>query len=581
MATLDQLSAALIKADAAGNVDDARAFAGEIRKMRSMSADGQATQGAPVEAAAPVDPPRQTLLDRFKSGLELIGRTKNDIGYGAARGVKDVIDTGAWGLAKGYDLLTGQQQGEAARVQAMNEAGKAEYEAGYGDNTAASMGRMTGNIVATAPIGGIMGKGVMMMGSKLAPNIAPRLATALSTGGMSTGAPAAKALSVEGLKNAAIRIGGGAVSGGAMAGLIDPDDAGTGAMIGGALPVVGKVAGKVGGVVRKTFTATPEVAQLAQKAKALGIDIPADRLTNSKMLDATAASLNYVPFSGRIATETRMNNQIKKALSNTFGENTEHLSKDLIAKTQTKLGKGFDAFLTQNTVKVDQQLSDDLAKNLAKAKNELSADNYRIIENQVKDLWNKIDNGVIDGNAAYNVKKTLDRLGRGTGNEAFHAKQVRDTLMSSVSRSVGPEKSAAFDELKRKYANLKSLEKLAGNSAEGDISMARLGNISSRNKEVQDLSQIAATFAKGRESPHGAMQRVTIGGGVTALGGGLAAGVAAPVAIGLTGGRLTNMALNSNKLKNMILAQPNGTNKLADLLANPAVRAAPIAAQSR
>jgi hypothetical protein len=35
MATLDQLNAALIKADAAGNVDDAKVFAAEIRRMRS------------------------------------------------------------------------------------------------------------------------------------------------------------------------------------------------------------------------------------------------------------------------------------------------------------------------------------------------------------------------------------------------------------------------------------------------------------------------------------------------------------------------------------------------------------------
>lgn len=38
MATLEQLSAALVKADAAGNTDDARAFAAEIRKMRSTVA---------------------------------------------------------------------------------------------------------------------------------------------------------------------------------------------------------------------------------------------------------------------------------------------------------------------------------------------------------------------------------------------------------------------------------------------------------------------------------------------------------------------------------------------------------------
>jgi len=38
MATLEQLSAALVKADAAGNAEDAKAFADEIRKMRPVSA---------------------------------------------------------------------------------------------------------------------------------------------------------------------------------------------------------------------------------------------------------------------------------------------------------------------------------------------------------------------------------------------------------------------------------------------------------------------------------------------------------------------------------------------------------------
>ena len=37
MATIDELSAALVKADAAGNASDAKAFADEIRKMRSST----------------------------------------------------------------------------------------------------------------------------------------------------------------------------------------------------------------------------------------------------------------------------------------------------------------------------------------------------------------------------------------------------------------------------------------------------------------------------------------------------------------------------------------------------------------
>jgi len=498
------------------------------------------------------------------SAIDQIKRGAINTGKGLVAGAADIGAT----LMTPFDALGMTGRTTAERRQAINEFA--------GDSGVSQTGRVLSNIAGTAGIGNVLAKGAQ----KIAP-MAPEIAASLRSGGLTTGAPTARALSAQGVQNAATRVAGGAVSGAAMAGAINPEDAGTGAVIGGAIPIVGKVAGEAGKSIGKAFTASPEVSQLAQKAKELGIEIPADRLANSKMLDATAASLNYVPFSGRIATETKMNDQIKTALSKTFGENTPHLSKDLIAKTQAKLGKGFDEFLTTNKIKVDQQLWDDLQGNLAKAKNELSADNYRVVENQVKDLWDKIDGGMIDGQAAYNVKKTLDRLGKGNGNEAFHAKQVRDSLMNSVLRSTTPDEASAFTELKRKYANLKAVEKLAGNTAEGDISMARLGNLDSRNPEVSDIAKIAATFAKGRESPHGAMQRVTIGGGVTALGGGLAAGIAAPVAVGLTGGRLANMALNSDALKRLIVSQPQNGNRLADLLANPAVRAIPQALQSR
>lgn len=490
-----------------------------------------------------------------------MGQTIANAGAGALRGAGSIGATILSPLdALGVTGMTNDQR-RAAIDSGLKEMGADPESLAY------QGGKLGAEIAGTAGVGGGLAKGLGMVSQS--PK-ALALAEALRTGGMyAHGA------------GMGTRIAGGALSGGAMAGAINPKDAPTGAVLGGALPGVVKGAGMVGSKIAEKMRVPSETANLAQKAKSLGIDIPADRIANSRILNAGAASLDYVPFSGRIATETRMNNQIKKAISNTFGENTDNLSKDLFTKTQQKLGKQFDNFLTQNKVAVDQQLFNDLQGNLTKAKNELSADNYRIIENQVKDLWGKIDNGIIDGNAAYNVKKTLDRIGRGNGNEAFHAKEVRNSLMDALKRSVSPQKAQDFTSLQRKYANLKSLQKLAGNSAEGDVSMARLGNIDSRNQEVIDLAKIAATFAKGRESPHGAMQRIAMGGGVAALGGGALAGLAAPVAAGLTAGRAANMALNSNSLKNLLIGQPANTAMLTDLLANPATRAGLLSIQSR
>lgn len=172
---------------------------------------------------------------------------------GAARGVKDVIDTGAEFLAAGYDritgndkanvssLVTGEKPGEAGRVRRMNEAGKAEFAQEYGDSGLASASRIGGNIAATYPVGGILGTGAKLVG-------ATRLGNALASGGMTTGATVAPNLLAR-ATDMGIRMAGGAGTGYVSAGLIDPEAANTGATVGALLPPVSAVAGKAGDAV--------------------------------------------------------------------------------------------------------------------------------------------------------------------------------------------------------------------------------------------------------------------------------------------------------------------------------------------
>jgi hypothetical protein len=97
------------------------------------------------------------------------------------------------------------------------------------------------------------GGGVANAITKVAPSVAaavPSFINALRTGGLFTGAKAGPG--VAGLAaNMAPRIAGGAVAGGATAGLVNPEDAGAGALIGGALPPAVKAAGAVGSVVKQ------------------------------------------------------------------------------------------------------------------------------------------------------------------------------------------------------------------------------------------------------------------------------------------------------------------------------------------
>jgi hypothetical protein len=165
--------------------------------------------------------------------------------YGAMRGIKDVIDTGAEYLAKGYDKFAGSN--ESGRVKAENDAGKADFERTSSNSTGASVGRVTGNVLATLPVGGVIGNTVKALST--APRV-QALGNAISTAGFRTGGPS-------GIVNMLTRTTGGAVTGGASAGLVDPEEWKTGALVGGTLPfglaAIGKSANVLGGLVKPFY----------------------------------------------------------------------------------------------------------------------------------------------------------------------------------------------------------------------------------------------------------------------------------------------------------------------------------------
>lgn len=405
-------------------------------------------------------------------------------------------------------------------------------------------GKLAGEIAGTLPVGGVLGKAAARMGAPAA------MVSSLGSGGLNVaGTKGAQAL--------ATRAAGGAVTGAVTAGLVNPEDAATGAMIGGAFPVLVKGVGKASRAAGAALRGAPvsgEVAALADRAKQIGISVPADRIANSKPLNALAASLDYVPLSGRAATNTRMESQLNTALSRTFGQNTDNVTMGLRKAGET-LGSEFDRVLKSNTVKVDQQFFGDLADHANRAAKELGSDGANVIKNQIDEIIAKAGNGQIDGQAAYNIKRTLDRIGKRNTPEAFYAIDLKKSLMEALNRSLGPDEAAKFATTRQQYGNMLSLEKIAKNGAEGDISIARLANMKNiRSPDLQELADISAQFLKSRESPHGALQRLVIGG--TGVGVGTSLG-ALPLAGGLMAlGRGANTMLNSEAAKRAVLGQP-------------------------
>lgn len=489
-----------------------------------------------------------------------LGRQVLNAGAGAVRGAGSI---GATILAP-VDIIKDMAAGKGLSLESNRERRNAMTDAlgSMGADTeslAFGAGKLGAEVAGTLGTGGA----VANIAARVAPRAVaavPNLVNAVRTSGMSGG-------------NAITRAAGGAIAGGATAGLVDPEQAGLGAAVGGALPVITKVAGAAGNKIGQAIgpRASPEVAALADRAKQLGIDIPADRLLASKPMDAIASGLNYVPFSGRAATEARMGEQLNTAASKLMGQNTPNINKALRA-AGADLGAKFEATLRSTGVAFDQQLLQDVSRVFNTAERQLGSDALKAISSQVDDLIEKGATGTIDGQAAYNIKRTLDRIGDHDGPEAWHALELKGVLMNALNRSLGPQEAQAFALTRQQYGNMLALEKLAKNGVDGELSIARLANMKNINNDpLQELADIAAQFVKAREGQHGAMQRAVVGLGAGVAGG--APGVAAVAA----GGRLANMMLNSEAARSMALGRaPNALQRLADpSLAQLGYRAAP------
>jgi len=129
MATLEQLSAALIKADAAGNAADAKVFADEIRRMRSAPAPAAMPTAVPA-APAPAEPSfGQRAIGMIEPTVEMLGAAGGGM-LGAPLGPAGIVGGAGlgYGLAKGglrtLKTALGYEQGPQSAGEALTTGAK-------------------------------------------------------------------------------------------------------------------------------------------------------------------------------------------------------------------------------------------------------------------------------------------------------------------------------------------------------------------------------------------------------------------------------------------------------------------------
>lgn len=463
------------------------------------------------------------------------GNMLGDLAAGAVRGAGSIGAT----LLAPIDALArkaGIQNDFIGRTDRRESMDAALQGLGADTDSLAYKGAKVGaEIAGTLPVGGVLAKGAAMV-----PGLA-RLAPAIASGGIS--APGANLLT---------RAAGGAITGGATAGLVNPEDAGLGAMIGGAMPGAALAAGKVGQAIGRQLKPSAEVAPLARRAMEMGAPLGVADVAEGKFTKAVRSVLNDAPMTGGIGAAQNEAKQkwFNRAVGEVFDAADDKLTPEVLDAAKKKMGAEFDRIWGSNNLIVDDKLMASLGKTRANAMMLPKGERARIVS-MLDDLEGQIAQApdgsiVIPGDVANRYQSTIRKTAESA--QSFlkdELTRLRGDMLSAFNRSVSPEDAAALALNQKKYKAFKTVEPLlakgeagvAGREA-GDVPAALLPNavMSSYKSNVAgsplaELSRIGSKFLVDRTPQTGGSARAMIQN--SAIGGALGAGMLTNPALAL------------------------------------------------
>lgn len=396
--------------------------------------------------------------------------------------------------------------------------------------------------------------------------------------------------------NPITRAGAGGAAFAATQPVLDGDSRSTNMLLAGGAGAAGQgVVSGIAALAKPAVSAlSPAVRELALKAEAMGIPVNAAQLSDSKFVQTLASTIEKMPFTGALKSRLGQQESFNRAVSKTFGEDAPAVTRDVYAAAKARIGGEFERLSGQNTLKV----SDDLLNNLLAKQDEAAkfgnADTEKAVRAAVDELLSKADDaGNIPGKAYQSLDSKLGKLMKSGGEKSAYLGDIRNAVRTAMDDSISEADKAAWKTARGQYKNLKTIRDLvAKDGAKGDISPALLmGRINSseagkeamamgRGGEMADLARIGQQFIKDKVPDSGTAQRLlalgSLGGGSYAL------GVDPQTALltlagGATAGRGLNKLMQSQTARNYMLNGSAGTNRLAELLQPLPYVAAPAA----
>lgn len=488
---------------------------------------------------------------------------------------------GVGALISADDMLgRGSIVGRDDRRVAMDEANR---ELGADPNSLTYKAAKLGSEIAgTAGVGGTLAKGAMAV-----PQLA-RFAPALQSGGFTLG----NAATGSKLANAAIRSGAGGATGLTMAGLVNPDDALSGGVIGAALPPAIKGLGALGGAIRGRLVsnAAPLTAQrleaARQGAKAGYVVPPAD-------LDPGFATELVSGLSGKIKT-AQVASQRNQAVTDTLAKKAlglgadDVLNVDVLQGIRNQASQAYEPVRRAGVVTSDDvflKSLDDIAKKYQGANKAFPG----LAKDEVGSMVESLRVGQFDADGAVDAIKVL----RESADKAFRtgdtgmgkaAKDAATALESQLERHLSATGNdgalQALKDARQLIAKTYSIQK-GLNAETGSVSAQALAKQLEKGKplsgDILTIAKMGSAFPRATQALKESPKAISPLDWFAGSGASIATSNPLPM-IGLLARPAARSYLLSPAAQRAALRAPSpqiGTNSFG-LLANPAYRAAPI-----
>ncbi|MDE2100793.1 MAG: hypothetical protein KGL39_26340 [Patescibacteria group bacterium] len=340
-----------------------------------------------------------------------------------------------------------------------------------------------------------------------------------------------------------------------------------------------------------------EDAQLAQRANDLGIPLNVAQVSRSPAAKYAYSLTSKMPFSGAEPFAEAQRGDWTRAVSNTFGENSDKITPDVLANARQRIGGVFNG-VAQRTIiptsgppgSMGDQFLPDLQNVVTRARVATSADTADAANRAAMNILDTAANngGNIGGNAYIDLTAKGgpldDLLESGDSGRRQVGGWLRSVIDNHFQAAASPQDAAALQQARAQWKAMRTVQPLTTRAdtpggatpSTGDISPAALRGAVNQSYDnaafaplgqlpLNDLAKIGQRFLKEPGSS-GTGERWALGGmGAAAIealhaGANPVAAVASPVALTLLS-KGVNAALRNQLLARQAVAgalNPNG-----------------------